>query len=93
MLIAIGVSFYAGYRLSKRHQERKFILFGNELTLAQQYGIVALCSLPVFYLVGAGAAMFWVLGASFFIITLHAAFYNIDALIPKEDEFGLLQEV
>lgn len=93
MLIAIGCSFYAGYKLSKRHQEKKFILFGHELTLAQQYGIVTICSMPVLYIVGAGAAMFWVLGASLFLITLHASFYNIEAIMPKEDEFGLLQEV
>lgn len=93
LLFALAGSFYAGYKLSKRHQEKKFVLFGHELTLAQQYGIVLLCSMPIFYLVGAGAAMFWVLGASFFVITLHAAFYNIDALINEEDNFGLMQEV
>lgn len=49
--------------------------------------------MPIFYLVGAGAAMFWVLGASFFLITLHAAFYNIDVLVNEEDTYGLTQEV
>jgi len=93
VLIAIAGSFYAGYKLSKRHQEKKFILFNRELTLAQQYGLVAICSFPVYYLVGAHAALFWVLGASFVVITLHAAFYNIDALAPDEATFGLTQEV
>lgn len=93
VLIALAGSFYAGYRLSKRHQERKFVLLGKELTLAQQYGLVSLCSMPVFYMVGAHAAMFWVLGASFTIITLHAAFYNIDALMSDPEGFGLTQEV
>lgn len=33
------------------------------------------------------------IGASFFIITLHAAFYNIEAVVKSEDSFGLLEEV
>lgn len=94
LLFAIGGSFYAGYRLSKRHAEKKLVIFGHELTLAQQYGVVCLCSMPIFYLAGAGAAMFWVLGASFFVITLHASFYNIDAVLSEDEaNFGLLQEV
>ncbi|KAK4877937.1 hypothetical protein RN001_010443 [Aquatica leii] len=92
LLLAVVGSLYVGYQLSKRHAEnKKFVVFGRELTLAHQYGIVAACSMPVFYLVGAGAAMFWVLGASFFVISLHACFYNIDAIV--EDEFTLLQSV
>lgn len=61
--------------------------------MAQQYGIVALCSMPVYYMVGAHAAMFWVLGASLFIITLHAAFYNIDALVSEAENYIITQDV
>lgn len=95
LLFAIGGSFYCGYKLSKRHAAgSKLVLFGRELTLAQQYGLVSLGSMPVLYLVGAHGVIFWVIGASFTLITLHAAFYNIDALMSSsEDEFGLLQEV
>lgn len=83
-----------GFKLSKRYAEKQAIrIFGKELTLAQQYGLLVLCAMPVYYLVGAGAAMFWVLGASFFVITLHAAFYNIDALIAEEDNFPLMEQV
>lgn len=92
LLFAASGSLYVGYRLSRRTE--KVIIWGQELTIAQQYGVVALLSMPVFYLVGAGAAMFWVLGASMFLITLHAALYNIDALISEEDDtFGLTQQV
>ncbi|XP_017771129.1 PREDICTED: prenylated Rab acceptor protein 1 [Nicrophorus vespilloides] len=93
VLIAMAGSLYVCYKLSQRHQERKFVVMGKELTLAQQYGLVSLCSIPIYYLVGAHGAMFWVLGASFTVITLHAAFYNIDALVNDEDNFGLLQDV
>lgn len=94
ILLAIAGTFYAGYKLNQRHLQKKLVLFGKELSLAQQYGLVGLCSMPVYYLVGAHGAMFWVIGASIVIITLHAAFYNIEALITrKDDEFPLLEEV
>ncbi|KAJ8929455.1 hypothetical protein NQ314_017835 [Rhamnusium bicolor] len=94
ILFALAGTFYAGYRLNKRHTEKKLVLFGKELTLAQQYGLVALCSMPVYYLVGAHGVMFWVIGASMVVITLHASFYNIDALVLKaEDAYPLLEEV
>ncbi|KAK6633687.1 hypothetical protein RUM44_004294 [Polyplax serrata] len=93
LLIAVGVSLGAGYKLSKRQNEKKLVIFGHEVTLAQQYGILAICSIFLFMWAGAGAAVFWVLGASFFIITLHAAFFNIEAVVKTEDSFGLLEEV
>ncbi|XP_019877225.1 prenylated Rab acceptor protein 1 [Aethina tumida] len=94
LLFALAGTFYVGFRLSKRHAETKTVVMGKELTLAQQYAILWICSLPVYYLVGAHGAMFWVLGASFFIIGLHASFYNIEALVPRhEDGFPLLEQV
>ncbi|KAB0791233.1 hypothetical protein PPYR_03033 [Photinus pyralis] len=94
LLFALAGSFFVGYKLSMRHAEgKKVIVFGHELALAQQFGILSICSMPVFYIVGAGAAMFWVLGASFFLITLHAVFYNIDAVVEDESSFGLMENV
>ncbi|XP_060534401.1 prenylated Rab acceptor protein 1 [Cylas formicarius] len=95
ILLALAGTFYAGFKLNRRHQQqKKLMVLGKELTLAQQYGLVGLCSMPIYYFVGAHGAMFWVLGASVVIITLHAAFYDIEALIPRrDDEFPLLEEV
>lgn len=93
LLIAVAISLLVGYKLSSRQNERKLTVLGHELTLAQQYGLVAICSIPLFIWAGAGAAVFWVIGASFFIITLHAAFFNIEAIVKSEDSFGLLEEV
>ncbi|CAH0549127.1 unnamed protein product [Brassicogethes aeneus] len=94
ILFALSATFYAGYRINKRHTETKTVIMGKELTLAQQYGILWFCSLPIYYIVGAHGAMFWVLGASFFFIGLHASFYNIEAIIPRsEDSFPLLEQV
>ena len=61
-------------------------LGGREVSLAQQYGVVAICSIPMFLLAGASGAVFWVIGASFFIIALHATFYDFDALDLAEDQ-------
>ncbi|KAF7283175.1 hypothetical protein GWI33_001238 [Rhynchophorus ferrugineus] len=94
ILLVLAGNFYIGYKLNRRHLRKNVVLFGKELTLAQQYAILAACSMPVYYLVGAHAAMFWVIGASIVTITLHAAFYNIESIIPrKDDEFPLMEEV
>lgn len=63
LLIAVCASAGAGYLLYLRHKEgMKVNVMGKDLPLGQQYGLVAICSLPIFYLVGAGAALFWVFG-------------------------------
>jgi anoctamin-1 len=61
-LIAVAASLGACYILSLKNAEKKITILAHELTLAQQYGLIAVCSLPLFYLAGAGAAVFWVLG-------------------------------
>jgi len=63
LLLAVAASAGAGYFLTVQNRKgSKVVLLGRELPLGQQYGLVALCSLPVFYWAGAGAALFWVLG-------------------------------
>ena len=80
LLIVMAASGGGCYLLSLKQRERKLMLAGREVTLAQQYALVAFCSIPLFLLAGAGSAVFWVIGASFFFIGLHASFYNFDAL-------------
>lgn len=92
LLIAVAASLGACYILSLKQNERKLTLLGKELTLAQQYGLVGICSLPVFYLAGAGAALFWVLGASFIIIMLHAGLYNIESVVNQDEKFDFAME-
>ncbi|KAH0945883.1 hypothetical protein HN011_001727 [Eciton burchellii] len=92
VIAALGIC----YKLSQRHSKQELTIFNHKLTLVQVYSLVGICSLPIFYLVGAHAAVFWVLGVSWFLITLHAAFYNIDAILcPGEEELNTLvmQEV
>lgn len=90
LLIAVAGSLGICYKISQRHTS----IFNNKLTLPQVYTLIGICCLPLFYLVGAGGAIFWVLGVSCFLITIHASFYNIDSVLcPGEDELNLLQEV
>ena len=44
-------------------------VLGHEVSLAQQYGLIGVCSIPFFLIAGAGGVVFWVLGASLFFIT------------------------
>lgn len=50
------------YKVSQRHAKQELLIMSHKLTLAQVYMLVGICSLPLFYLVGAGAVLFWVLG-------------------------------
>merc|ERR1711923_257852 len=81
-----GASYYAGIK----NNDRKLSIAGHEVSLAHQYGVIAVCSIPFFLWAGAGGIVFWVLGASMFFITGHAAFYNYDALDVPEDQEPLV---
>lgn len=89
ILIVLAVVFYACYKI--RQAQTALTLFGKRINTYQQCLIVNFASMPLLYLAGAGAALFWVLGASFFVITLHAIFYNIDAIVTEDTE-GFLAE-
>ncbi|XP_012270893.1 prenylated Rab acceptor protein 1 [Orussus abietinus] len=96
LLLTVAASLGTCYKVSQRHAKQELMILNHKLTLAQVYSLVGICSLPLFYLVGAGAALFWVLGVSWFMVMLHAAFYNIDSVLcPGEDELNslVLQEV
>ncbi|KAI8767947.1 prenylated Rab acceptor protein 1 [Biomphalaria glabrata] len=75
LLVAIAACLGACYIISLKNQEQKITIMGREVTLAQQYAAVGALSFPLFWLAGAGSAVFWVIGASFFVIMLHASFY------------------
>lgn len=62
LLFAVAASLGACYILSLKNAEKKIVIGGHEIPLAHQYGAVGILSLPVFYLAGAGAVLFWVLG-------------------------------
>ncbi|XP_055641113.1 prenylated Rab acceptor protein 1 [Toxorhynchites rutilus septentrionalis] len=91
ILIVLGCVFYACYRIKQANAPVAF--FSRQLNTNQQCIAVNVAAIPVLYLAGAGAVMFWVLGASFFVISLHAAFYNIDAIVTEDTETFLSETV
>ena len=62
LLFAVGTSLGACYLIARKNDDQKLSVLGHELSLAQQYGLIAMVSLPLFYLAGAGSVVFWVLG-------------------------------
>ncbi|GFN85078.1 pra1 family protein [Plakobranchus ocellatus] len=50
---------------------------GREHNLAKQYAAVGATSFLLFWMAGVSLADFWVIGASFFVIMLHASVYKI----------------
>ncbi|XP_023345533.1 prenylated Rab acceptor protein 1 [Eurytemora carolleeae] len=86
LLVVMAAAGGACYFISVKNQEQKITVAGHEISLAGQYGLVLLCSIPLLLIAGAGGVVFWVLGASLFCISLHAGFYNYDALDVPEDQ-------
>ncbi|XP_050034547.1 prenylated Rab acceptor protein 1 [Dermacentor andersoni] len=84
LLIAIVAGMGGAYIIRLKSAEGKIKLFNKELTVIQQYCILGMLCFPIFYVAGAGSAVFWVIGASFFTIMLHATMYAIEASTPEE---------
>lgn len=78
LLVAIAACLGACYIIRIRNTDSPLKIAGKELTIAQQYGAVGAMSFPLFWLAGAGGAVFWVIGASFFSIMLHASMYALE---------------
>ncbi|XP_063695763.1 prenylated Rab acceptor protein 1 [Culicoides brevitarsis] len=85
ILIVICGTFYLSYKI-KQGAFPVPTIFGKQLNTNQQCLLVNIASVPILYLFGGGSALFWVIGASVFFISLHAAFYNIDAIVTEEAE-------
>lgn len=62
LLLVIVLSVYVGNKVIRKHDENKFRLLGRELTHKEVFGGLAVCTLPLFYLVGVGSIVFWALG-------------------------------
>ena len=82
LLLVLAAVFSAGYIITLKNAERPLKLFGRKLNLGQQYLALSICSLPLLYIVGAGGAFFWVIGASLFVISLHASVHSAENVQP-----------
>lgn len=87
LLVALAVFFGACYLLYLRSQHSRLVMFGRELSTAQQYGLAGGVSFPFFWLAGAGSAVFWVLGATLVVIGSHAAFHELE--LGEADELQM----
>ncbi|KAK6173527.1 hypothetical protein SNE40_016959 [Patella caerulea] len=76
LLVAIGACLGACYIISLKNADKKMSIMGREISVAQQYAAVGVGSFPLFWLAGAGSAVFWIIGASFFVIMAHATLYR-----------------
>ncbi|XP_068201862.1 prenylated Rab acceptor protein 1-like isoform X2 [Palaemon carinicauda] len=86
LFFAAFLSLSLCYFLALRNAEKKILIGGQEVALGHQFAAVGVLSLPVFYMAGAGAVLFWVIGATFFVIAIHASFYNIDSILGSDEE-------
>nr|NP_610539.1 uncharacterized protein Dmel_CG1418 [Drosophila melanogaster]AAF58869.1 uncharacterized protein Dmel_CG1418 [Drosophila melanogaster]AFH97167.1 FI19920p1 [Drosophila melanogaster] len=91
ILLVILASAFGCHKLRVRNSN--ITIVGQQLTPSQQIIALNLATAPVLFLVGAGAVLFWTLGASCFVIAMHAIFYNIDAIVTEENEGFLAQVV
>lgn len=82
LLLVLSAVLAAGYIITLKNAERPVKILGRKLNLGQQYLGLSILSLPVLYIVGAGGALFWIVGATLFFITLHASVYSIEGSAP-----------
>ena len=90
-LLFAFMTFVGGcYIIYLKNKDGNLKFFGREMSLAQLYSVAGIFSVPLFLIAGAGSAVFWIIGASIFVIILHAAFY---AREEQEDPFLLQMNI
>lgn len=85
LLLALAAALGACYLVALKNAESPMKIAGYKLSLGQQYIGIGCLSFPLFYAAGAGSAVFWVIGASFFVIGLHASIYAIESDASDEN--------
>ncbi|CAG9107562.1 hypothetical protein JYU34_011306 [Plutella xylostella] len=93
LLIAMVASFFGYRKLTSGPNTWK--IGGYELTKTHQYLVAAAGSMAICWLAGAGAVLFWVLGATVTVVALHAGFYDAEALPVADDQerFAMIEQV
>lgn len=93
LLIAMVASFFGYRKLTSGPNTWK--IGGWELTKPQQYAVGAAGSMALCWLAGAGAVLFWVLGATVTVVALHASFFDAEALPASDDpeQFPMIEQV
>ncbi|NWZ99971.1 PRAF1 protein, partial [Nesospiza acunhae] len=86
-LLLVALSVFVAAVVAVRSRETPLVLLGRELSPAHQLGVAGGVSLPLLWLAGAGAAVFWLLGAALVFLGSHAAFRQLDP--PESPELEM----
>jgi hypothetical protein len=81
LLVAVAISLGASYAILLKSPDKRIILAGHELTQTQQFGLVGIVTVLLFWFLGTGSVVFWIIGLSLVLILGHAA------ALSAEDEF------
>lgn len=85
LLLAIGAYLFALYAVTARSATGRQVTLpgGFRPNLQQQYSFLTLISLPLLWVAGAPSAVFWVIGASFVVVGLHASMYSSEKSLAE----------
>lgn len=76
LLLALATYAVSMYLITVRSAlGKQTCVLGYRFNLQQQYSFITMLSLPLLWVAGAQTALFWVIGASFFVVGLHALLY------------------
>lgn len=67
-----------------KNEGRSIRVAGRDFGTKEQYTFVALLSVPLFIVGGAGSVVFWIIGASIVVVALHAIFMSVETVDPAE---------
>lgn len=90
LLAIIGYVLALYFVTTRSASGRGLKIAGFKPNLQQQYYFLTLVSLPMLWVAGAPSAVFWVIGASFVVVGLHASIYNMNL---TSDEVSLDEAV
>lgn len=98
LLLAILAYLVALYMVTARSATgRHMKILNYKPNIQQQYSFITLISIPLLWVAGAPSAVFWVIGASFVVVGLHASMYsnisNLQQLNDSSSEFNEKQQV
>lgn len=96
LLLAILAYLVALYMVTARSATgRHMRILNYRPNLQQQYSFITLISIPLLWVAGAPSAVFWVIGASFVVVGLHASMYNLQqqlTSLTSEQQFNEQQQ-
>lgn len=85
LLLAIGACLGVCYYIKLKNKDKTVTIMGRELNAMQQYSAIMLMSVPLLWLLGAGAAFSWVVGSTIVLTLLHAVMFNSDDIAKITD--------